>query len=147
MLREYHASRQMGGDNPLGVGTVAIGTIFYLQDDGWWRARFRGQPICRNPWMVVAFINGTLGAARRDPTTGHWTDLYMANRCAGALVRSLRDGRIAQVTTHTLLVHAEAALDVQPSHYPTRPPLQLHPRFRQPVPNTVTSAHQDRPAA
>ena len=37
MLRQYHAPRRQGGDNPLGVGTIALGAVFYLQDDGHWR--------------------------------------------------------------------------------------------------------------
>ncbi len=34
MIRQYYAQRARGGDNPLRVGTVAAGEIFYLQDEG-----------------------------------------------------------------------------------------------------------------
>ena len=32
MIRQYYAQRARGGDNRLRVGTVAVGSIFYLQD-------------------------------------------------------------------------------------------------------------------
>jgi hypothetical protein len=35
-----------------------------------WRDRFRGAPICRNPWIVEGFLNGVLCAARRNRDTG-----------------------------------------------------------------------------
>ena len=80
MLRQYHAQRRQGGDNPLGVGTIALGSIFYLQDDGYWRARFGRAAVCRTPWIVESFLNGQYHAARRDPATGHWLSVYAANR-------------------------------------------------------------------
>ena len=49
MIRQYHAQRRQGGTNPLGVGVIAAGAIFYLQNDGWWRDRYRGKPVCRTP--------------------------------------------------------------------------------------------------
>jgi hypothetical protein len=93
MIRQYHAQRRRGGPNPLGVGVIPAGAIFYIQDEGWWRDRYRGAPICRNPWIVEAFLNGTIGAARRNRQTGLWEDVYAAGRSDMALVRSLRDGR------------------------------------------------------
>lgn len=70
MLRQYFAPRRQGGVNPLGVGTVALGSIFYIQDDRFWRDRYRGRPCLRHPWIVEAFLNGELHAARRDPISG-----------------------------------------------------------------------------
>jgi len=32
MIRQYGAQHCQGGDNPLRVGVVAAGSIFYLQD-------------------------------------------------------------------------------------------------------------------
>ena len=30
MIRQYHAQRRRGGHNPLGVGVIAVGSIFYV---------------------------------------------------------------------------------------------------------------------
>jgi hypothetical protein len=110
MIRPYHAQRRQGGNNPLGIGVIAVGTIVYLQDEGWWRDRYRGAPIRRNPWIVDAFLNGTMGAARRNRTTGLWEDLYLAGRSDMAVVRSLRDGRRRQVAIRTLILHRDHGL-------------------------------------
>lgn len=32
MIRQYGAQRCQGGDNPLRVGVIAVGSLFYLQD-------------------------------------------------------------------------------------------------------------------
>lgn len=56
MIRQYFAHRRRGGCNPLGVGVIPVGAIFFIQDDGWWRDRYRGAPICRDPWIVEAFL-------------------------------------------------------------------------------------------
>ncbi len=61
MIRHYGAQRCMGGHNPLRVGVIPARAIFYLQDEGWWRERYRSKPICRTPWIVEAFLNGTMG--------------------------------------------------------------------------------------
>ena len=41
MIRQYfaHRRRGRGGCNPLGVGVIAVGAIFYIQNEGWWRDR------------------------------------------------------------------------------------------------------------
>ena len=110
MIRQYNAQRRQGGNNPLGIGVIAIGTIFYVQDEGWWRDRYRGAPIRRNPWIVDAFLNGTMGAARRNRATGLWEGLYLAGRSDMAVVRSLRDGRRRQVAIRTLILHQDHGL-------------------------------------
>ena len=33
MIRKYYAQRRQGGDNPLGVGIIPVGAIFYLQNE------------------------------------------------------------------------------------------------------------------
>jgi hypothetical protein len=125
MIRQYHAQRRRGGPNPLGVGVIPAGAIFYLQDEGWWRDRYRGAPTCRNPWIVEAFLNGTIGAARRNRETGLWEDVHAAGRSDMALVRSLRDGRRRQVAVRTLILHEEHGLSLGPCRYPDLPDMRL----------------------
>ena len=125
MIRQYRSQRRRGGDNPLGVGTIPVGAIFYIQEDGWWRDRYRGKPICRNPWMVVAFLNGTIAAARRNRDTGLWEDAYMAGRSDMAVVRSLRDGRRQQIAVRVLIQHEEHGLQAAPVGYPDLPDMRL----------------------
>ena len=121
MLRQYHASRRQGGHNPLGMGVIPAGAIFYLQDDGWWRDRFRGAPLCREPWIVESFLNGTLSAARRNAETGRWEDLYMARRSDMAVVRSLRNGRRQRVAVRLLILHEDEGLRRDEATYPSLP--------------------------
>lgn len=124
MIRQYHALRRCGGDNPLGVGVIAAGAIFYIQEDGWWRDRYRGAPLCRDPWMVVAFLNGTMAAARRN-RTGKWEDVTLSGRSDRALVRSLRHGRERQVAVRTLILHEDHGLTKGPALYPSLPDMSL----------------------
>jgi len=54
MMQEYGASRCRGGNNPLRVGVVAVGSLFYLQDEGapLWR---KDRSVFKNmtpAWMV-----------------------------------------------------------------------------------------------
>jgi hypothetical protein len=105
MIRQYHAQGRRGGNNPRGIGVIDVGTIFYLQDEGWWRDRYRGAPICRNPWIVTAFLNGTIGAGRRNRSTGLWEDVYLAGRSDMAVVQSLRDSRRGEVAVRILILH------------------------------------------
>jgi hypothetical protein len=123
MIRQYYAQRRQGGNNPLGVGIIPAGAIFYLQDDGWWRDRYRGKPISRNPWIVEAFLNDTLAAARRNRNTGQWEDVYMTRRSDTAIVRSLRDGRRCEVAVRILILHEEEGLRRDPMTYPDFPRL------------------------
>ncbi|MHB0672312.1 Hypothetical protein HVPorG_03923a (plasmid) [Roseomonas mucosa] len=123
MLRQYHAQRRQSGDNPRGVGTVALGSIFYLQDDGYWRARFGRTAVCRTPWSVESFLNGQYHAARRDPATGHWLSVYAANRTDLALVRSLRDGRRRTVAIRLLQRHEDEGSGRPDNRYPALPSL------------------------
>ena len=122
MIRKYYAQRRQGGDNPLGVGIIPVGAIFHLQNEGWWRDRYRGAPICRNPGIVEAFLNGVLHAARRNRETGHWDDVYMAGRSDMAVARSLRDGRRCHVAVRVLILHEDEGLRRDPATYPGLPP-------------------------
>ncbi|MBR0641244.1 hypothetical protein [Plastoroseomonas hellenica] len=121
MLRHYFAQRRQGGVNPLGAGTVALGSIFYIQDGGFWRDRYRGRPCLRRPWIVEAFLNGELQAARRDPTSGRWLSLFMGNRTDVARVRSLRDGRSVTIAIRILQLHEDAGLGAPDNRYPSLP--------------------------
>jgi hypothetical protein len=74
IIRQYHAQRRQGGDNPRGVGVIAVGSVYYIQDDGFWRDRFRSRAACRNPWIVRG-LNGTISVARRIAVNGLWEDV------------------------------------------------------------------------
>ena len=121
MIRQYYAHRFQGGDNPLHVGVIPTGAIFYIQDDGWWRDRYRGAPICRNPWIVEGFLNGVVCAARRNRDTKRWEDLYVSRRSDVAILRSLRDNRRRRVAVRTLILHEDEGLRRDPSTYPDLP--------------------------
>ena len=129
MIRQYFASRCRGGDNPLRVGTIAIGAIYYLQGDHWWHDRYRGTPQCHHPWIVEAFLNGLLGAARRDPATGHWVSLYIAGRSDMAIVRSLRTGRRRNIAVRALQAHDDEGLYPTCPAYPDLPALASIRRY------------------
>ena len=125
MIRQYDAQRARGGDNPLRVGVIAVGSIYYIQSEGFFRDRWSGRAVCRCPWQVEGFLNGIMGAARRNRETGVWEDAYRSGRSDMALVRSLRDRRIVrQVLVHTLIVHDDLGLSKGPTTYPTLPDLR-----------------------
>lgn len=126
MFRQYYAQRARGGHNPLCVGVIPVGAIFYLQDESWWRDRFRGRGVCRDPWIVEAFLNGTMGASRRNRDTGLWESSYRAGRSDMAVVRSLRDGRWRQVAVRTLQLLEELGLAQLPTRYPSLPDLRFY---------------------
>jgi len=128
LIRQYGAQRSMGGHNPLRVGVIPVGAIFYLQDDGWWRDRFRGKAICRTPWIVECFFNGIMGASRCNRETGQWESTYISGRSDMALLRSLRDGRRSRVAVRTLILHEDEGLRLDSCTYPTRPALRFYRR-------------------
>ncbi|MBW4025671.1 MAG: hypothetical protein HIU92_21595 [Proteobacteria bacterium] len=123
MIRQYYAQRCQGGDNPLRVGVIPAGAIFYIQDESWWRDRFRGRPVCREPWIVESFLNGIIAAARRDPATGLWLDLYAARRSDMAVIRSLRNNRHRQIAIRILIIHEDEGLRRDAATYPSLPKL------------------------
>ena len=110
MIRPHHAHRRQGGHNPRGIGVIPAGAIFHLQPDWWWRDRYRGQPRCRDPWIVEAFLNGTLAAARCNPVTGRCEDTYVTRRSDFALLRSRRHSRRQVVAVRVLILHADDGL-------------------------------------
>jgi hypothetical protein len=104
MIRQYYAQRCRGGHNPRRVGVIPVGAIFYVQDDCWWRDRFRGRPVCREPWIVEAFLNGTIGAGRRNRETGPWESVFIPGRSDMAVIRSLRTSRRRQIAVRVLIL-------------------------------------------
>ena len=159
MIRQYYAQRSRGGDNPLRVGVIPTGAIFYLQDEGWWRDRFRGAPTCRNPWIVEGFLNGALCAARRNRDTSKWENVYTARRSDMAVVRSLRDGRCRRVAVRILILHEDEGLQRDAATYPDLPQLRMKrvvgnlailpakPRKRPAVPASLPGTSQPQPAS
>jgi hypothetical protein len=124
VIRQYFAQRCRGGDNPLRVGVIPCGAIFYLQGDSWWRDRYRGRPICREPWIVESFLNGTVGAGRRNPDSGFWEDVYISGRSDMAVIRSLRSNRRRDIAVRTLILHEDAGLRADEGSYPTPPAIR-----------------------
>jgi hypothetical protein len=124
MIRQYGAQRCIGGNNPLRVGTIPAGAIVHLQDNDWWRDRFRGQPVLREPWMVESFLNGIVGAGRRNAETGRWEDVFIARRSDMAVIRSLRTGRRRQIAVRLLVLHEDAGLRADAQTYPTLPAIR-----------------------
>ncbi len=116
MIRQYGAQRSRGGDNPLRVGVVAAGSIFYLQDEAFFRDRHGGTAVCRTPWIVEGFLNG------------RWEDVFLSGRSDMVLLRSLRDRRqMRRVAVRTLILHDDLGLTKGVTAYPTLP--DVH-RFR-----------------
>jgi hypothetical protein len=126
MLRQYYAQRARGGHNPLRVGVIPVGAILYLQPEWWWRDRYRRDPNTRDPWMVDAFLNGTMGASRRNRDTGVWESAYRSGRSDMAVVRSLRDGRRQVIAVRILQLHEELGLAQQSTTYPSLPDLRFY---------------------
>ena len=126
MIRQYFAHRFQGGANPLRVGVVATGSIFYLQDEGFFRDRHGGTAVCRTPWIIEGFLNGQCHAARRDPATGRWLDTFLSGRSDIAVLRSLRDGRRQQVAVRILHLHDDLGLTKQSTGYPSLPDLRFY---------------------
>lgn len=130
-----------GGHNPLRVGVIPVGAISYIQDGAWWRDRYRGAPVCRNPWIIESFLNGTMAAARRYHETGQWEDLTMAGPSDMAVLRPLRDGRRRLIAVRVLLLHEDEGLRRDPATYPDLPGLRREQRAAvQPRPRRASSA-------
>ena len=131
MNRQYYAPRCMGGANPLRIGVIAAGSIYYLQDLEFF-SRFGGPATCRDPWMVESFVNGTIAAARRNKESGMWEDVYFAGRSDAAIVRSLRSGRRVQISVRLLILHDDLGLTKGVTNHPTRPDMRLYRRNPRP---------------
>ena len=131
MLRQYFAQRCRGGSNPLRVGVIAVGSIYYLQDDAYLCHPGTSTPDLRTPWIVEAFLNGVIHAARLDRETGRWVDKTVSGRSDMAVVRSLRDGRRKEIAVRLLQLHDDLGLwSGEPAEYPPLPDLQLYRKGR-----------------
>ena len=128
MMRQYGAQLRRGGVNPLGVGVIAVGSSYYVQDERHFRDRYSPAPTCREPWQVEAFINGVAHAACRSRDTGQWEDTYRSERSDMAVVRSLRDGHRRTVAVRLLVLHDDLGLAKGIAAYPTLPDLRLYRR-------------------
>ena len=103
MIRQYYAQRfrRSSGPRERQIGTIDIGTILYIQDGIRPLSGFANQIICREPWIVEAWIP-------RDCST--WdlkTRTFRDVRIAGghlAQVRSLRDRRRVQLVADWILL-------------------------------------------
>lgn len=128
MLRQYYAQRQRGGSNPLGVGVIGVGAIYYLQALDLSRPPSGRSASYRTPWVLECFLNGIMAASRRNRETGHWENAYVARRSDMAVVRSLRDGRRETVSVRLLILHEDLGLWRAPNPYPTVPDLRHYRR-------------------
>jgi len=98
-------------------------------------------PVCRNPWIIESFLNGTMAAARRNRETGQWKDLTMAGRSDMAVLRSLRNGRRRLIAVRVLILHEDEGLRRHPATYPDLPRLPREQRAAgQPRPLRASSA-------
>ena len=66
MIRQYYAQQRQSGVNPLGIGVIAVGSVYYLQTEDFFRDRFGGRPTYREPFIVEAFMNGTACALAKE---------------------------------------------------------------------------------
>lgn len=126
MLRQYYAQRRRGGGNPVGVGVIAVGSSYFLQDQGYFRDRHGGRAVCKAPWQIEAFLNGMMHASRRNHATGQWESTYVSGRSDMAVVRSLRDGRRHTVAVRLLILHDELGLTKGITGYPSMPDMRLY---------------------
>ena len=128
MLRQYYAQPCLGGGSPLGVGVIGVGAIYHLQDRDVFSPFPGRSATLRTPWMVECFLNGTMGASRRNRDTRLWESTYVARRSDMAVVRSLRDGRRETVSVRLLILHENLGLWRDPNPYPSMPALQFYRR-------------------
>jgi hypothetical protein len=104
MNRQYGAQRFKGGYNPHRVGSLEIGTIYYLQDGvGPMGRRDMLMITRRNPWILVSWHNREYCPAMK----GHPPTTYMVGGHL-ATVRSLRTGEVKQVADWLLRWHEDA---------------------------------------
>ncbi|MBB2199734.1 hypothetical protein HLH44_20275 [Gluconacetobacter sp. 1c LMG 22058] len=120
MIRQYYASPYQGGDNPLRVGCVAVGTIFRLPAPG---DRYAS-------WILEAFLNGQCMACAFNRSTGRWEDRYMSRRSDAVVIRSLAHGKRVTVALRWLL--HEGGDDAIAAPYPDLPDVQrFHGAYRR----------------
>ena len=121
MLRQYNPQRFRRLATPLGekrIGTISVGTIIYIQDG---LRPFRGftRPIlCREPWIVEAWI--PRDDFKWEPATRRYKGVRIS-RGHLAQVRSLRDRRRVQLVADWILHYCvDEGLDIPRRHYERR---------------------------
>lgn len=113
MNRQYYTSPFQGGDNPLRVGTIALGAIYRMP-----LGDYTGP---RQPWIIEAFLNGEYHASRRDPRTNKWLSVFISGRSERVLMRNLANGKRMTMATHWLV--SNACLFGDNNAYPDLPDL------------------------
>jgi hypothetical protein len=105
MIRQYRAQRFRYDARGRHIGTVAIGTVLYIQDGV--RPFSMQTPFTRrNPWIVEAWLNREYyPAAKGKPAVSMMLGGHLAR------VRSLRDGRTQLVADWILLRCIDAGLE------------------------------------
>lgn len=92
------------------IGTIPVGTIVYIQD-GVRPLRGLTQPvICRDPWIVEAWL--PCDYSKWNAATRTFTSVRIAGGHL-AIVRSLRSGRVQPVADWILLACIDAGLEKQ----------------------------------
>ena|ERR1700724_1237213 len=102
MMHQYYAQRcRPNSTDPRDkrIGTISVGTILYIQDRVRPFGGFSGRIVCREPWMVEAWIP-------RDYSRfgcGQWRTVRIAGGHL-AQVRSLRDRRRTELVADWILL-------------------------------------------
>jgi hypothetical protein len=92
------------------IGTIPIGTILYIQDGINPLKGFTAPIVCREPWIVEAWIPRNY--AQWDAATRRFRNVRIRGGHL-AVVRSLRSQRTTTVADWILLACADAGLDWQ----------------------------------
>lgn len=107
MTHQYRAVRFRRHANGRWVGTIPVGTIVYIQDNVSPLGGLRHVPVCREPWIVEAWLNRDY----QKLTKGGWVTAQMVGGHL-AQVRSLRTGRRQKIADWILRYCVDAGLEV-----------------------------------
>lgn len=90
------------------VGTIAVGTILYIQDGVRPLSGFSRPIVTREPWIVEAWLPREY--AKWNPASLTFTSTWIAGNHL-AVVRSLRNNRVKTVADWILLACMDAGLE------------------------------------
>jgi hypothetical protein len=94
------------------IGTILVGTIVYIQDGVRPLSGFTRPIVCREPWIVEAWLNRE--HSKWDAATQSFRTVWVSGGHL-AKVRSLRDSRrVQQVADWILLKCIDAGLEKPP---------------------------------